>query len=103
MEDMPASCATADSGLYIAKHNPFVHYTDVVSNAARCSSHVVPFSRFGSDFSANSLTDFVWITPNLCNDMHDCSVATGDAWLASVVPQILQSAAFVDSVLFHRV
>jgi phosphatidylinositol-3-phosphatase len=100
MEDMPAPCATTDSGLYVARHNPFVHYSDVVSNAVRCNSHVVPFSRFSSDLSAGSLSDYIWITPNLCNDMHDCSVATGDAWLASVVPQILQSAAFADSVLF---
>src|SRR6266850_6882779 len=30
MEDMPAPCATADSGLYVARHNPFVHHTDIV-------------------------------------------------------------------------
>jgi hypothetical protein len=30
----------------------------------------------------------------MCNDMHDCSVATGDSWLRSVVPTILGSAAY---------
>ncbi len=29
------------------------------------------------------------MTPNLCNDMHDCSVATGDAYLHKLVPMIL--------------
>jgi acid phosphatase len=100
MEDMPAPCTTTDSGLYVARHNPFVHYSDIVGNAARCSNGVVPFSRFSSDLSANSLSSFVWITPNVCNDMHDCPVATGDAWLQSLVPQILQSPAFANSVLF---
>jgi hypothetical protein len=99
MEDMPGTCGAADSGLYVTRHNPFVHYTNIVSNAARCSN-VVPFTRFSTDLAANTLAHYVWITPNLCNDMHDCSIATGDAWLASVVPQILQSPAFADSVLF---
>ncbi len=35
-----------------------------------------------------------FITPNLCNDMHDCSVATGDAWLSREVPKILASKAY---------
>src|SRR5919204_1963856 len=100
MEDMPAACTTTDSGLYAAKHNPFVHYSDIVFNATRCASHVVPFSRFSSDLASGALASYVWITPNVCNDMHDCGVATGDAWLSTVVPQILQSPAFANSVLF---
>ena len=37
----------------------------------------------------------------MCNDMHDCSIASGDAWLARVVPGILASSAFADGgVLF---
>ena len=100
MEDMPTPCLATDSGSYVAKHNPFVHYTDIVSNAARCQAHVVPFSHFSTDLAANTLPNYVWISPNLCNDMHDCSVATGDGWLSTVVPQILQSPAFANSVLF---
>jgi acid phosphatase len=100
MEDMPAPCTTSDSGVYVARHNPFVHYDDIVGDGARCSNGVVPSSGFGSDLAANTLASFVWITPNLCNDMHDCSIATGDAWLQAVVPQILQSPAFANSVLF---
>jgi hypothetical protein len=100
MEDMPAPCMTTDSGLYVARHNPFVHYDDIVRDAARCSKGVIPSSRLSSDLRANTLASFVWITPNVCNDMHDCSIATGDAWLQSVVTQILQSPAFAGSVLF---
>jgi PKD repeat protein len=36
----------------------------------------------------------MWLTPNLCNDMHDCSVATGDNYLSQVVPKILRSNIF---------
>ncbi len=42
----------------------------------------------------------VWISPNVCNDMHSCSVATGDRWLSGVVPEIVGSPAFSNSVLF---
>ena len=31
------------------------------------------------------------LIPNLCNDMHDCSVATGDAWLKAHIAPLLRS------------
>jgi hypothetical protein len=99
LEDMPGACATADYGLYVTRHNPFVHYTDIVGSPTRCNSNVVPFSDFSSDLGAGRLAHVVWIAPNACNDMHDCSVATGDAWLSSVVEPILTSPAFANSVL----
>ena len=34
------------------------------------------------------------MTPNLCNDMHDCSVSTGDSWLSTLLPKILGSSAY---------
>src|SRR5678815_1761201 len=37
---------------------------------------------------------YVFITPNLDNNMHDGSVAQGDAWLSREVPKILGSDAF---------
>jgi phosphatidylinositol-3-phosphatase len=102
MEDMPTPCYLgASSGNYAMKHDPFVYYSDVRNNAARCAAHVVPFTQFGVDMSNGQVPNFVWITPNMCNDTHDCSVSTGDAWLQRVVPTITGSAAFRNSgVLF---
>jgi phosphatidylinositol-3-phosphatase len=95
MEDMPSPCFTGPwSGNYAMKHDPFMYYNDIRNNAARCAAHVVPFTQFWTDMSSGAVPNFVWITPNLCNDMHDCSVATGDAWLRSVVPTITGSAAY---------
>ena len=100
MESMlPGQCGANDAGLYVARHNPFVHYNDIANNAARCAN-VVPFSQFDADLAANAVPNFSWITPNLCSDMHDCPIATGDAWLSLVVPRILQSPAFANGVLF---
>jgi acid phosphatase len=45
--------------------------------------------------------DYVFITPNMVNDMHDGSIAQGDAWLAAQVPKILASDRFKNGgVLF---
>ena len=43
---------------------------------------------------ARSLPNYVFISPNLCHDMHNCPVQTGDAWLSQQVPTILSSPAF---------
>jgi phosphatidylinositol-3-phosphatase len=95
MEDMPSPCFTGgSSGNYAMKHDPFLYYNDIRTNGARCAAHVVPFSQFSGDMNSGQVPNFVWITPNMCNDMHDCSVATGDAWLRAVVPTITGSAAF---------
>jgi hypothetical protein len=95
MEDMPGPCYLgASSGRYAMKHDPFMYYTDIRNNAGRCAAHVVPLTQFGADMSSGRVPNFVWITPNLCNDMHDCWVSTGDAWLRNIVPAITGSAAF---------
>ena len=95
MEDMPTPCYMgAASGNYAMKHNPFMYYNDIRTNAARCAAHVVPFTLFGADMSSGQVPNFAWITPNMCNDTHDCAVSTGDNWLRNVVPTITASAAF---------
>jgi acid phosphatase len=101
MESMPSPCFVGDSGsLYRQKHNPFIYFDDIRTNAARCNK-IVPYSQFATDLAANRLPNYVWITPNMCHDMHDCSVSTGDAWLKTEVPTILASAAWKQNgVLF---
>ncbi len=101
MESMPNPCFVGDAPpLYRQKHNPFIYYDNVRTDPARCNN-IVPFTQFATDLQAKALPDYVWITPNMCNDMHDCSIAEGDAWLQKVVPQILASPAWQDNgVLF---
>jgi len=95
MEDMPTPCYMgASAGNYVMKHNPFMYYTDIRNNPARCAAHVVPFTQFGVDMSTGQVPNFVWITPNMCNDTHDCPVSTGDGWLGNIVPRITGSSAF---------
>src|SRR5437588_3738616 len=94
LEGMPSPCFVGDAYPYMQKHNPWIYYNDIRTNAARCAAHVVPFTQLGTDLASGSVPNYVWITPNMCNDMHDCSIATGDNWLRSQVPAILNSAAF---------
>jgi hypothetical protein len=93
MEDMPSPCFTdASAGGYVVRHDPFLYFDDIRSDPQRCAN-VVPYSELPADAAAGRLPPFVWISPNLCHDMHDCSVAAGDAWLAQAVPGVMPSLA----------
>ena len=54
---------------------------------------MVDYSQLDADLAAGTVPDYVFITPNLINDMHDGSIAQGDAWLSREVPKILASDA----------
>ena len=41
------------------------------------------------------LPSFLWVTPNMCNDDHDCPPPAGDRWLAAHVPGWLRQGAKV--------
>ncbi|GAA2152408.1 alkaline phosphatase family protein [Kitasatospora kazusensis] len=73
-ESLPAQGDTScSSGDYAQKHNPWFGFGNVPTDSADT------FDQFPSDFSTLPKVSFV--TPNLCSDMHNCSVATGDNWL----------------------
>jgi hypothetical protein len=93
-ESMPVACDRVTSGEYAARHNPAVYYTDLATTCARDDVPLRQPLALGSAFT--------FITPNICDDMHSCPIATGDAWLAREVPAILASAPYRagDTVLF---
>ena len=116
MEGMPGSdiCNSnghSDGGTkYVAHHNPFVYFGNIVNNSTRCSL-VVPSGPSGGAIScgtsvttsvvSNLVTDlngtapnFSWVTPNTIDDSHDCSVQQADSWLSVVVPAILTTTTF---------
>src|ERR671937_2446853 len=94
-ESMPFNCDKGDAYPYAVKHNPEAYYTSLTN----CGSTDVPMGSTSSgsilsDLNNNALPAFSFVTPNLCNDMHDCSVQTGDSWLSSWVPKILASSSY---------
>jgi phosphatidylinositol-3-phosphatase len=101
--------------LYERKHDPFVSYADVQSSPARMAN-IVDLADLDADLANNTVPDYVWISPDQCNDMHgrggppsdSCSfshhddlVAAGDAFLAGTVGKIMDSPAWDgNSVIF---
>jgi hypothetical protein len=99
-EGLPTTGFTgASSGRYAKKHDPFLYFRNVLASPARLR-RVVPLSRLSRDLARDELPDFSLIVPDLCHDMHDCSVAVGDAWLRGFLPQLLQSPQLRDGVVF---
>ena len=99
-EDLPYPGFTGGSaGRYAKKHDPFLYFRDIASSPGR-RRHVVPFTRLTRDLARRRLPDFSLVVPNLCNDMHDCSVATGDAWLRAHVVPLLHSPVLRGGVVF---
>lgn len=99
-ESMSTSCYTGSSssnagGTYAQKHDPFIYFDDIRNNSTRCAN-IVPLTNLDADLASGAY-NLMWITPNMCNSMHDCNVATGDAWLKNIAPKILNSAAFRDN------
>lgn len=75
-----AKCPIASSGLYAAKHNPFVFFADVAGNppsakSPRCIDHTRDLAALDSDLATGRLAQYVFISPNLCNDMHGAGSA----------------------------
>ena len=88
MEGMPAPCFRGvQAGRYVKRHNPFAYYVDVASSASRCR-RVVPLTQLSSDLAKRAVPRFVWITPDLCHDMHSCPIGDGDRFLAGLVPTL---------------
>jgi phospholipase C len=88
-EAMPGPCAVGSSGRYAVKHNPAAYYVGPTDRQA-CGANDVPLSgALAADVANGTLPAFSFVTPDLCNDTHDCAVATGDAWLGQWLPRIL--------------
>lgn len=86
---MPKNCYRSDTSYYVHRHNPAVYYSDIYPKPCRFRDVPYPSSL------PSKLPSFTFITPNICQDMHSCSVATGDAWLAAHVPPLLSRGATV--------
>jgi phospholipase C len=84
-EDMPEACFVGDHAPYAQKHNPFMYFDGVRLNQSRCEQSVVPLTELNKDIEAGSFPNFMFITPNQCNNSHDCSLAVADAWLADLM------------------
>jgi len=89
MESMPSRCSLTTTSLYAARHNPPIYYKNLFPTICRERDRRYPASL------PAQLQPFTFIVPNICHDMHDCSVAVGDRWLKSHVPPLWHRGASV--------
>ena len=83
---------TCSAGEYARKHVPWANFTNVPGSASQ------PFSQFAATPFAK-LPAVSFVIPGLCHDMHDCPVATGDAWLRANLRSYADWALRHDSLL----
>jgi acid phosphatase len=91
-EGLPGPGSPACSaGDYARKHVPWADFPTVPGSAS------LPFTSFPADYTRLPAVSFV--IPDLCHDMHDCSVGTGDAWLRARLGGYADWAMNHDSLL----
>ena len=72
-EGLPSAGYTGcTSGDYARKHNPWVDFSSLPASVNQ------PLTAIPADYSKLPTVSFV--IPDLCHDMHDCSIGTGDSW-----------------------
>jgi hypothetical protein len=100
---MDRTLIASQTDKYAAKHNPFVYFHAIIDDPARCDAHVVNLNALPKDLQASASTpNYVFVTPNLCNDGHDPVCIDGspggyaaiNAFLRKWVPLITASPAF---------
>ncbi len=95
MESMQSKDCFGSGYPYALKHNPFAYY------GGDCPDQVRPLTEMAGDLAGPVPPRFVWITPDLCHDGHDCPTQTADDWLRQEVAAITGSRLWVPgAVLF---
>jgi len=87
-----------NAGNYYVRHVPMPYLTDV-QDSATSRLGLVPFTQLATDITNNELPDYAFITPNACDDAHNCALGVADSWLAANIAPLLSSTPFKDDGL----
>jgi phosphatidylinositol-3-phosphatase len=96
-ESMPSPCDRSGSGSYAPKHNPPLYFSGL---GATCRTRDISLGTTSSspllrDLANNrTAPEYMLVTPNLCNDGHDCGIAGSEAWLVKWMPLLIASGAY---------
>jgi phosphatidylinositol-3-phosphatase len=97
MGGLPRPCDTVTSaGLYAKKHDPFLLVREVVDDPSMCAS-VLPMDGLASDLTSGSAPPFLFVSPDLCADGHDCSTLHADVATAALVQEVTASAWYAQA------
>lgn len=87
---------------YYRRHNPLIDFTDVCPGTGE-DTNSVPFPQMAADFTAGTVANYAWITPDANDDAHNGTLQEADAWLQTNLPTILAQPEFGpggDGILF---
>jgi hypothetical protein len=95
------ACPIQAAGFYRPRHNPFVFFQDVAGDPPSkdnpiCAAHHRELAALAADLASGNVARYVFITPDLCHDMHGASgcpnsnrTRAGDDWLAANLPPLI--------------
>jgi len=83
---------TCCGGQYYAHHVPLPYMTD--AQVSSQLTNIVPFTQFAADLLNNTVPNYSFITPNGCDDAHDCGLDVADNWLKTNIDPLIKSAQF---------
>ncbi|KAF2436728.1 phosphoesterase-domain-containing protein [Tothia fuscella] len=83
---------------YVRKHNPAVMYDSVARNAERLS-RTKNLTHFYKDLEANTLPQWMFITPNMTSDGHDTSVTVAGTWTRTFLDPLFDNKNFMNNTL----
>lgn len=95
-EGMGSNCGTVSYGEYAARHNPAVYYTNI---GAKCRKWDQPMGTpsegpLRADLVRGPVGALTTVTPDVEHDMHNGTVAQGDAWLRTWLPLVIASPGY---------
>ncbi|GAA0723173.1 hypothetical protein GCM10009105_34950 [Dokdonella soli] len=101
-QGMGSPCALSSSDSYFAPDDlPFINFTDISTNKARCQAHLLDLSEFAIDLQATATTpNFVWLS---ADDYYDgeasgngspASLRVQDGWLKQTFQPLFNSPAW---------
>src|SRR3954454_10698335 len=85
-----SACDLTSGGTYAVKHAPWPYFAD---ERALCAANAPAVGSSGF-LDPKHLPTLAFVSPDLCDDTHDCSVAVGDAYLQKLLVPILTSATY---------
>jgi len=78
---------------YVRKHNPLVIFDSVGQNTTR-AARIRNFNDFAVDVDNDTLSQWIFVTPNLRNDAHDTTIEYAASWLDYWLVPLLQDSNF---------
>ncbi|KAE8450850.1 hypothetical protein EG329_005763 [Mollisiaceae sp. DMI_Dod_QoI] len=83
---------------YVRKHNPFISFDSINFNGTRLAN-VLSFEDFDRDVKANTLPQYMHLSPDMLNDGHNTTLAFAASWSRTFLEPLLNNAAFIDRTL----